>query len=38
MCMDYCRLNATRRKDDSLDALGGAHYFSVTDLVSAKTM
>lgn len=37
MCMDYRRLNATTRKDDeSLDALDGAHYFSATDLVSAK--
>ena len=43
LCMDYRRLNAKTRKDafplprieESLDALGGAWYFSAIDLASA---
>ena len=43
LCVDYRRLNAKTRKDafplprieESLDALGGARYFSAIDLASA---
>ena len=43
LCVDYCRLNTKTRKDafpllrieESLDALGGAWYFSAIDLASA---
>ena len=43
LCVDYHRLNAKTRKDafplprikESLDALGGARYFSAIDLASA---